>query len=38
MDPLAAFFAILIVESFLQSIKNQVVGVLNLAIGLRVRH
>jgi hypothetical protein len=32
------FFAILIIESFLQSIKNQAIGVLNLAIGPWVSH
>jgi hypothetical protein len=33
IDPLAALFAVRVMESFLQSIKNQAVGVLNLAIG-----
>jgi hypothetical protein len=38
IDPPVALFAILIVEYFLQTIKNQAVGALNLAIGPRVSH
>jgi hypothetical protein len=38
IDPLAALFVVLIVESFLQAIKNQAVGALYLVIGPRVSH
>jgi hypothetical protein len=38
INPLAALFVVLIIESFLQSIKNQAVGALNLAFGPRVSH
>jgi hypothetical protein len=34
MDPLAALFAVLCVESFLQSIEDHAVGALNLAFSL----
>jgi hypothetical protein len=33
MYPLASLFVILDVESFLQSIKDQAISMLNLAIG-----
>jgi hypothetical protein len=36
MNPLATLFVVLVVESFLQPIKDQAVGVLNLAIDPRV--
>jgi hypothetical protein len=38
MDPLATLFAALIVESFLQSIKDHAVGALNLTVGPWVNH
>jgi hypothetical protein len=38
LDPLATFFAIHVVESFLQPIKDQAIGTPNLAIGLQVSH
>jgi hypothetical protein len=38
MDPLASLFAILDIESFVQSIRNQAVGMLNLAIGPQLSH
>jgi hypothetical protein len=38
MDPLGALFAVLAVESYLQSIKDHAVGALNLAVGPRVSH
>jgi hypothetical protein len=38
VDPLATLFVVLVLESFLQAIKNQAVGTLNLAVGPRVSH
>jgi hypothetical protein len=38
MDPLATLFVVVVLESFLQSIKDHAVGVLNLAVGPRVSH
>jgi hypothetical protein len=38
MDPLVAFFAIPIIESFLQSIKDHAIGALILAVGPQVSH
>jgi hypothetical protein len=38
VNPLATLFTIRIIESFLQSIKDQAVGALNLAIGPQVSY
>jgi hypothetical protein len=38
VDPLAIFFAIRVIKSFLQSIEDQAISVLNLAIGPQVSH
>jgi hypothetical protein len=38
MNPLANLFDVRVVESFLQLIKDQAIGALNLAVVLRVSH
>jgi hypothetical protein len=38
IDPLATIFVVIVVESFLQAIKNQAVGALNLTVGPWVSH
>jgi hypothetical protein len=38
IDPLATVFAVLVIESFLQAIKDQAVGALNLVVGPRMSH